>query len=66
MNIIYLWGFKPNVKNCIPQDLILNNLKYIEKYEKQYNFKMFIIDYNDFKELINHFSFYKSQNYFLS
>jgi mannosyltransferase OCH1-like enzyme len=33
MNIIYLWGFKPNVKNCIPQDLILNNLKYIEKYK---------------------------------
>ena len=35
------------------------NKKYVEKYEKQYNFKMFIIDYNDFKELINLYSTYE-------
>jgi hypothetical protein len=35
------------------------NKKYIEKYEKQYNFKMFIIDYNDFKELINLYNTYE-------
>lgn len=32
-NIKYVWRFKPNEKNKIPQDVIINNLKFIEKYK---------------------------------
>ena len=32
-NIKYLWKFKPNEKNKFPQDVIVNNLKFIEKYK---------------------------------
>jgi mannosyltransferase OCH1-like enzyme len=54
MNIIYLWGFKPNVKKRIPQDLILNNLKYIENYKIiwPYIIKNLIINNNEFPNLL--------------
>jgi hypothetical protein len=32
-NIIYLWKFKPNEKKYFPQDVVINNLKYIENYK---------------------------------
>lgn len=54
MNIIYLWGFKPNVKKHIPQDVIYNNLKYIENYKiiRPYIINYFITNNNEFPNLL--------------
>jgi mannosyltransferase OCH1-like enzyme len=54
-NIIYLWKFKPNEKKHFPQDVVINNLKYIENYKIINDpsiIESFIINNNIFPSLL--------------